>query len=100
MTGAEGHHDGTALDLVLHTLAGELTPEELTSRLRQWVYLPRRRVYATLPQEFLTPDSLDAVDVAYFTYGLLTDDDYVEIIESAAVRTPPSGPVPSTRERR
>lgn len=92
MTTMSASH-GTALDVVLHALAGELTPEELVAQLRGWVYVPRRRVYATLPQEFFTPDSLDAVDAAYFTYGLLDDNDYAEIIESATIQTP----VPSCR---
>lgn len=96
MTGISTPH-GTALDVVLRTLVGELTPEELLAQLRGWVYVPRRRVYATLPQEFFTPDSLDAVDAAYFTYGLLRDDDYAEIIESASVRTPPTDPIDSKR---
>lgn len=82
-TGVRGE---TALDLVRRTVAGDLTPRELTARLRRWVYAPRRRVYATTPQEFFTPNSLDAVDAAYFTHGLLTDDAYSEITESATIR--------------
>ncbi|MDL9978652.1 hypothetical protein [Microbacterium candidum] len=45
-------------------------------------------MYGTVPQEFLTPDSLDAVDVAYFDCGLLGDDEYAEIMESAVVQDP------------
>lgn len=96
-TGVRGE---TALDLVRRTIAGDLTPQELTTRLRRWVYAPRRRVYATTPQEFFTPDSLDAVDAAYFTHGLLTDDAYSEITESATIRTSPAPRHSTDPERR
>lgn len=79
-----------ALDLVRAAAAGAIPPPVLAARLRDWVFVPRRREYVDDPREFFTPNSLDAVDLAYFDFGLLTDDEYTAIIRTAVVRERPA----------
>lgn len=79
---------GVALDVVRLANRGELGRDELVSILSSWTYIPRcRRIaVARTSQILLEPNSLDAVDVAYFDCGLLTDDQYSRILRGARVR--------------
>ncbi|MEV4669157.1 hypothetical protein [Microbacterium sp. LWO12-1.2] len=79
-----------ALDAVRLANRGELGREELVTILSTWTYIPRYRQIASANQIFLEPDSLDAVDVAYFDCGLLTDDQYSRILRGARVRREPT----------
>lgn len=77
---------GVALDVVRLANRGELGREDLVSILASWTYVPRCRRIASAHQVLLEPNSLDAVDVAYFDCGLLTDDQYSRILRGARVR--------------
>lgn len=76
-----------ALDAVRRANRGELEKEALAQLLTGWIYVPRYRRIATEPQVFFEPDSLDAVDVAYFDCGLLTDAQYSHILRTARIRS-------------
>ncbi len=80
---------GAALDAVRLANRGELTQDELVAILSGWTFTRRYRRIATSPQSFIEPDSLDAVDIAYFDCGLLTDDQYSRILRIARVRDEP-----------
>ena len=75
-----------ALDAVRLANRGELDRDDLVAILSTWTYDPRCRRIVSVPQTFLEPNSLDAVDVAYFDCGLLTDDQYSRILRDARVR--------------
>lgn len=94
MTGSAkpGAGFGVALDAVRLANRGELGRDELVSILSTWTYLPRCRRIASArtSQVLLEPNSLDAVDVAYFDCGLLTDDQYSRILRGARVRHDPA----------
>lgn len=80
---------GAALDAVRLANRGELARDELVAILSGWTFTRRYRRIATSPQSFIEPDSLDAVDVAYFDCGLLTDDQYSRILRMARMRDEP-----------
>lgn len=80
---------GAALDAVRLANRGELRRDELVMILANWTFAPRCRRIATVPQTFIEPNSLDAVDVAYFDCGLLTDDQYSRILRGARIRHEP-----------
>lgn len=75
-----------ALDAVRLANRGELNQDELVTILSEWTFVPRCRRIAAAPQTFVEPDSLDAVDIAYFDCGLLTDDQYSRILRDARMR--------------
>lgn len=75
----------TAMGLVDLAVDGRLTHDALVDLLARWPYGPRVRRLSP-PRIFTAPDSLDAVDAAYFDAHLLSDDEYDAILSAALDR--------------
>ncbi len=87
------------MDLVDLAADDRLPHDALVDLLARWPYGPRVRRFAP-PRIFCAPDSLDAVDAAYFNVRLLSEDEYDAILSAvldrgAADRAPRTTPDPT-----
>lgn len=94
----------TAMDLVYLATDNRLPHDALVDLLTRWPYGPRIRRFAP-PRILSAPDSLDAVDAAYFEARLLSEDEYDAILSAvldrgAADRAPRTVSEPTTETTR
>lgn len=71
----------SAMDVVQMAAVGRIARPDFIDILSRWPFTPRTRELAT--RSLRAPDSLDAVDAAYFDEGLLTDDEYHAVLTAA-----------------
>lgn len=73
----------TAMDIVRRAADGEIDHDELVRILKTWHYEPQYRTTGLADDWETVPNSFDAVEFAYISLDLLTDEDYATIARSA-----------------
>lgn len=82
----------TAMDIVRRAARGEIDHDELVRTLKTWRYEPQYKTTGLADDWEVVPNSFDAVEHAYISLDLLTDEDYAEIAEGApAISEPTEG---------
>lgn len=71
----------TAMDIVRRASRGEIDHDELVQILKTWPYEPQYKTTGLADDWQTTPNSFDAVEFAYISLDLLTDEDYAAIVE-------------------
>ncbi len=71
----------TAMDIVRRASRGEIDHDELVQILKIWPYEPQYKTTGLGDDWQTVPNSFDAVEFAYISLDLLTDDDYAAIVE-------------------
>ncbi|WP_125131166.1 hypothetical protein [Microbacterium sp. 10M-3C3] len=91
----------TAMDVVSLAAEGRVAHDALVDLLARWPYGPRVRRFAP-PRVLSSPDSLDAVDAAFFDARLLTESEYDAILSAVldgrGSDAPPQTPSEPTTE--
>lgn len=70
----------TAMDIVRRAADGKIDHDELIQILKTWAYEPQYKTTGLGDDWQSVPNSFDAVEFAYMSLELLTDDDYAEIV--------------------
>jgi hypothetical protein len=73
----------TAMDIVRRAERGEIDRDELVRVLKAWRYEPQYTTTGLDDDWRIVDNSFDAVEFAYMSLGLITDDDYAAIVEAA-----------------
>lgn len=73
----------TAMDIVRRAADGEIDHDELVRILKSWHYEPQYKTTGLADDWETVPNSFDAVEFAYISLDLLTDEDYAAIVEAA-----------------
>lgn len=79
----------TAMDVVRRAKRGEIDHDELVRILKTWPYEPQYRTTGLADDWEFVDNSFDAVEHAYVSLNLLTDEDYAAIELSASLRDDP-----------
>lgn len=81
--GMDPQQAATAMELVRRAERGEVDHARLVDLLKSWDYEPSDRPESILDDIITVDNSLDAVDAA-IDFGLITEDEYYEIMDVAA----------------
>jgi len=73
----------TAMDIVRRAAEGAIDHDELVRILKTWHYEPQYKTTGLADDWQTVPNSFDAVEFAYISLDLLTDEDYAAIVEAA-----------------
>lgn len=79
----------TAMDIVTRAAGGEIDHDELVRILKTWHYEPQYKTTGLADDWETVPNSFDAVEFAYISLDLLTDEDYAAIVSVAVVKPGP-----------
>lgn len=80
----------TAMDIVRRADRGEIDHDELVRILKTWAFEPQYRTKGLGDDWRIVPNSFDAVEFAYGSLCLLSDEDYTAIAAAAPAVTDPS----------
>lgn len=72
----------TAMELVRRAARGEVSHEELIEKLKTWDYDPPFRTDGLSTDWGQNDNSVDAIDIAFYGHGLLSEEEYFEILGS------------------
>ncbi|MDT0188645.1 hypothetical protein Q9S36_51535 [Microbacterium sp. ARD31] len=70
----------TAMDIVRRAQRGEIDHDELVRILKTWRYEPQYKTTGLEDDWQMVPNSFDAVEFAYMSLDLLTEEDYTAIL--------------------
>lgn len=73
----------TAMGIVRRAAEGAIDHDELVRILKTWRYEPQHKTTGLADDWETVPNSFDAVEFAYMSLNLLTDEDYAAIARRA-----------------
>lgn len=73
----------TAMDIVRRAAGGEIDHDELVRILKSWHYEPQYKTTGLADDWESVPNSFDAVEYAYISLDLLTNEDHAAIVAQA-----------------
>lgn len=68
------------MDIVRRAQRGEIDHDELVRILKTWRYEPQYKTTGLEDDWQMVPNSFDAVEFAYMSLDLLTEEDYTAIL--------------------
>lgn len=77
----------TAMDVVRRAQRGEIDHDELVRVLMSWPFEPQYRTTGLADDWEILDNSFDAVEHAYISLDLLTEEDYAAIVAAAPAGT-------------